>query len=113
MKLSGEQIKEIQEKMVNAKSPEELVEIIKEFDEDITVDDITNFREKYPDKIEPLGLEDLEQINGGEELDIPQFKTIRDYYLEKGPNSAFILCIYFIPSPICYEIIQVIEKENR
>ena len=46
------------------------------------------------------------------EEDIPQLETIRNYYREKGPNLAFILCIYYIPSPICYEIIQVIEKEE-
>lgn len=112
MNLSEEQIKEIQEKMVNAESPEEIVKIVKDLGEDISVEDIERFIDKHPDKIEPLSIDDLESVNGGEEIDIPQFQAIRDYYREKGPNAAFILCIYYIPSPICYEIIQVIEKEG-
>ena len=36
---------------------------------------------------------------------------LKRYYLQKGPNLTFILGIYFIPSPIVYEIVQVIEHE--
>lgn len=36
---------------------------------------------------------------------------LKRYYLQKGPNLTFILGIYYIPSPIVYEIVQVIEHE--
>ncbi len=36
---------------------------------------------------------------------------LKRYYMQKGPNLAFILGIYYVPSPIMYEVIQVIEKE--
>lgn len=112
MKFSSEQIKEIQAKMANAKNPEDIVKIAKELGEDISVDDVAKFIEEHPNARKPLSEDELEHVIGGEQVDIPQYEIIRDYYKEKGPNSAFILCIYYIPSPICYEIIQVIEKEE-
>ncbi len=36
---------------------------------------------------------------------------LKRYYLQKGPNPTFILGIYFIPSPVVYEIVQKIEQE--
>ena len=53
----------------------------------------------------------LSYIKSIEIGDVPKYEVIKDYYREKGANLAFILCIYFIPSPSCYDIIKLIEEE--
>lgn len=111
MNISEEMIKEFQEKMTNATSSEEVVQITKELGKDISLEEATAFLKDRPVGVEPLSDDELEQVSGGEDIDIPQYEIITDYYKEKGPNLAFILCIYYIPSPLCYEIIQVIEEE--
>ena len=36
---------------------------------------------------------------------------LKRYYMQKGPNLTFVLGIYFVPSPVVYEIVQNIEQE--
>ena len=111
MNLTEEQIKNFQKRVLNAKSKEEVVAIVKEMGVDTTVEEIDQFLENAPKNLEPLKDEELEAVVGGVNApDIPQYDAIKKYYEQKGPNPAFILCIYYIPSPICYEIIQVIES---
>lgn len=118
MKFSPEQIQEMQSKLASADTHQDIIDIAKEYGEDISVEDIKSFAESFQsmdgdetDELQPMSREDLDSISGGANSDIPQYDIIREYYKQKGPNPAFILCIYYIPSPICYEIIQVIEKE--
>ena len=112
MKFSIEQAKELQEKLTELKNPEEAAKAAKELGIDLSAENMEEILAKVSGGVEALSDDMLEKINGGEEVDIPQFEVIRDYYRQKGPNLAFVLCIYYIPSPICYEIIQVIEKEE-
>ncbi len=39
------------------------------------------------------------------------YSFIKRYLQQKGPNLAFVLGIYFIPSPVVYEMIQLMEHE--
>lgn len=115
MELKKEQCEQLQEKLTAASSPDELMNAANAMGCDLTDADAAellatvNARKETEGK---LADELLKPVNGGEQLDIPQYQMIRDYYKQKGPNPALILCIYYIPSPICYEIIQVIEKEE-
>ncbi len=63
--------------------------------------------------INVLVLSILSYIKSIETENITQYKEIKRYYREKGANFAFTLCIYYIPSPFCYEIIEHIEKEIK
>lgn len=110
MNLTKEQAQQLQEKLAGKKDPEEVAKLAKELGIDLSAENVEEILGNISG-VQALSDEDLEKISGGEEIDIPQYETIREYYREKGPNMAFILCIYYIPSPICYEIIQVIENE--
>lgn len=115
MELKKEQCELLQEKLTAANSPEELVKAVKAMGCDLTDADAAGIwaKVKTPEETEgKLADESLKPVNGGKQEDIPQYEMIREYYKQKGPNPALILCIYYIPSPICYEIIQVIEKEE-
>lgn len=112
MILSSEQAKLLQEKLAEEKNPEKAAKIAKEYGIDLSTENMEQLLEEISGGVQELSDDMLEKISGGEEVDIPQIETIREYYRQKGPNLAFILCIYYIPSPICYEIIQVIEKEE-
>ena len=61
----------------------------------------------------PLSDEELEKISGGIEVDKEafQYDVIKRYYFQKGAQLAFILFIYFIPSPTGYDVIKYIEWE--
>lgn len=105
----------MQDQLKAANTPEELIKAAKAMGYDLTDADAAELLATVNAEKENEGKlvdESLKPVNGGEQVDIPQFETIRNYYKEKGPNLAFVLCIYYIPSPICYEIIQVIEKEE-
>lgn len=110
MNLSKEQATQLREKLAANKNPEEVAKVAQEYGIDLSTEDAEQILANVSGGVQAISDDVLEKINGGE--DIPQYATIRDYYKQKGPNAAFILCIYFIPSPICYEIIQVIEKEK-
>ena len=110
MKLTNEQAKQLQEQL--AKNPAEAAQMAKEYGVDLSVEDVEQVLENVSGGVQAISDDVLEKISGGENVDIPQFEIIRDYYRQKGPNPALILCIYYIPSPICYEIIQVIEEEE-
>lgn len=112
MKLSNEQISALQDKMAAARTSEEIVEIQKEMGNDISVEDAAQLLAAFRNAEEELTDNMLENISGGIEIDnVPQYEVIKDYYKEKGANLAFILCIFFIPSPTCYDIIKIIEEE--
>lgn len=113
MKLTNEQAKQLQEKLAEEKNPGNAAKTAKEFGIDISAENMEQLLEKVSGGAQALSDDMLEKISGGNGGDIPQYELIRDYYRQKGPNPAFILCIYFIPSPICYEIIQVIENEEK
>lgn len=116
MKLTDEMIKDFQKKITNATSLEEVVAIAKEMGEDISLEEAAQILEEIPAEIKPLSENELNSVVGGATIrkeDIPMYDTIVNYYMEKGPNLAFIMCVYYIPSPICYEIIQIIEKEDK
>lgn len=115
MELKKEQCELLQEKLTAASSPEELVKASNAMGCDLTDADAAELLATVNAKKENEGKltdETLKPVTGGVQPDIPQYEMIRKYYKEKGPNPALILCIYYIPSPICYEIIQVIEKEE-
>ena len=61
----------------------------------------------------PLSDEELEKVSGGIEVDKEafQYDVIKRYYFQKGAQLAFILFIYFIPSPTGYDVIKYIEWE--
>lgn len=112
MKLSNEQIIALQNKMAVAKTPEEIVEIQKELGNSISLEDAAQLLATLKHSEKELTDDMLESISGGIEIDnVPQYDVIKDYYKEKGAILAFILCIYYIPSPTCYDIIKIIEEE--
>lgn len=117
MNFSKEQLEQLRGKLAAAKSPEEITAIAKELGYEIPAEDAAEFiasvrNEK--NKAELLADDRLDGVNGGFDVDsIPQYQAIKDYYCQKGANLAFIFCIYFIPSPLCYEIVEVIEDELR
>lgn len=113
MKFSNEQAKQLQERLAAEKNPAEAAKIARELGIDLSAEDMEEVLAKVSGGAQELSDDMLEKISGGAEPDIPQYELIRDYYRQKGPNPAFILCIYYIPSPICYEIIQVIEEEEK
>lgn len=47
------------------------------------------------------------------ERNIPQYGVIKQYLMEKGANLAFILGIYYIPSPSVYDIIKIMEYDIK
>lgn len=59
-----------------------------------------------------LDEKELDMVCGGVKFAyIPQRGFIKRTLMERGPNFAFILGIYYIPSPIMYEVIQAMEDE--
>lgn len=114
MKLSNEQIKTLQKELITAKTPEEIAAIREKLEDDVTIEDFDQLLATAHNMRKELSEDVLENITGGiQTSDIPQYDVIKDYYKEKGANLAFILCIYYIPSPICYDIIQIIEEEAK
>lgn len=110
MKLSNEQAKQLQEKL--AKNPAEAAQMAKEFGVDLSAEDMEQVLDKVSGGVQMLSDDALEKASGGIEINnVPNYDVIKDYYKEKGANLAFILCIYFIPSPTCHDIIKLIEEE--
>lgn len=110
MKLTGEQAQQLQEKL--AKNPAEAAQMAKEFGVDLSTEDMEQVLGKVSGGVQAVSDDALENISGGIEINnVPNYDVIKDYYKEKGANLAFILCIYFIPSPSCYDIIKIIEEE--
>ena len=103
MKLSDEQVQQLQEKLAAEKNPAEAAKIAKEYGIDITAEDMEAV---------------LAQVSGGGsygQLDLTDFQytAIRGAYERKGPNEAFVTCIYLIPSPICWDIVGAIEEQIK
>ena len=42
-----------------------------------------------------------------------QYGMVKRYLMERGPNFAFILGIYYVPSPIMYEVIHLMEIDVK
>lgn len=114
MKLTNEQAKHLHDKLAVAKNPEEAAKVAKEFGIEVPAEALGNILENVG-SIQTLSDNALEKINGGEWLDIPEdtYEAIRVAYDQGGPQLAFPVCIYFIPSPLCNEIIYGVEEERR
>lgn len=56
----------------------------------------------------------LEKVSGGDfviDKEATHYDLVKRYYFQKGAQLAFILFIYYTPSPIGYDVIQIIEDE--
>ena len=114
VKLSEDKIWQFQGRMMAAKNPEDVVSVAKEMGYEMPEEDAAGFLATVKGEEDDGSIPDemLSSVNGGIEIgDVPQYDVIKDYCKEKGANLAFILCIYFIPSPSCYDIVQIIEQE--
>lgn len=130
MNLSIEQAQQLQEKLAANKNPEEAAKIAAEYGIDLSAEAVEQILDKVSGGVQALSDDALENISGGENVnprEVPQFQILKDYYKHlmtcdpadypksggNPPNLTFILCIYYIPSPICYEIVQVIEEDFK
>lgn len=113
MKLTKEQCQQLLDQVSD--NPAEIKKTAHEMGIDLSDELAEKFREKAREGKKEVSDEELDSVVGGIELgeDIPNLDVIREYYDEKGPNLAFILCIYYIPSPSCFDIIKLIEEEIK
>lgn len=112
MKQSKEQLDRLLKKLPAAKSAEEIMQIAKESGREIPVDDAARFLEKRKTGQEALTDETLAAFYGGFGTDsVPHYQDIKDCFIARGANQAFTLCIYYIPSPLCEEIVELCEEE--
>lgn len=117
MALEKEQYAQLQATLKTAQNPDGIVKAAKMLDYQISDEDAAALFTEIQSSKEPEGKildEGLKVVNGGITTDqIPQYQEIREYYKTKGPNFAFTLCIYYIPSPFCYDVIEYIEKNDN
>ena len=117
MALKKEQIEQLQDKLLMAQNAEEIANAVKAAGCEMPDAEAAGFLAKVKAEGETEGKladEAMLPVSGGIEVsNVPQYQVIKDYYYEKGPNLAFILCIYYIPPPTCYDIIKLIEHEEE
>ena len=113
MKISNKQGSQLQEKLAKNNNPEETAKIAQECGIDVSVEEMEQIMNKVSSDEQELSDDELETVSGGIEIgdDFPHYQDIKEYYLEKGANLAFIFCIYFVPSPSCYDMIKLFEEE--
>ncbi len=113
MKLSNEQIKQLHEKLDAASNSEEAAKAAQELGIDISADDMGKVLENVGG-VQAMSENALEKISGGTAIDLPPhvYNAIKDAYEDGGPSLAVATCIFYIPSPICYEIVHTMEHEH-
>lgn len=112
MNLSKSQLEQLSKEMTAASGPAESAKIANAYGIDLSAEGMEDILGKVSAGVRELSDDALETINGGIEINnVPNYDEIKQYYREKGANLAFIMCIYFIPSPSCYDIVKIIEQE--
>ncbi len=112
MKLTKEQVNQLQEKLAGNKNPEEIAELAKECGIDISAEDMKKVLEDA-NGMQALSDDETAKVSGGSDIDLPPhiYRAIKEAYEEGGPSLAVATCLFYIPSPICYNIVHTMEHE--
>lgn len=105
MKLSNEQIKQLHEKLDAASNSEEAAKAAQELGIDFSAEGMGKVLENVGG-VQAMSENALEKISGGTAIDLPPhvYNAIKDAYEDGGPSLAVATCIFYILSPICFNV---------